>query len=120
LLYLLKQFDKKCYQDLDIGTIKLKIVNYLSSIKDTYILTDINIFQYPNEEKCKEDIFQLQKITNIEYIDYVDINDKSLIFKLDKLILYLIKLNNLYKKYIIKIEEYNSNIINELYKIKFN
>jgi len=119
LLYLLRQFDKKCNKNLSIKTIKIKLINYLDVIKDKKIISKITTFKYPNHKNYEKKINKLQNLNKIKYIKDISFTNNNIIIELDTLIEYLIQLNNIYKDYIIELEKYNINIINEIYKLKF-
>lgn len=117
LIHLLSQFDNKKYDDMEIEELKLKLVNKLDTMKNEEIVFNIHNYECPDYTKCENEINKLNKSTNLEYIEdiYVDTN---IIPKLIPFIEYIIKLNNIYKNYLIDLEKYKINIISELYKIK--
>lgn len=121
LLYLLKQFDKSCNKNLSLPVIKKKLINHLETVKDKKILTKILNYKTPSIDiiELEKKINTLHKKHNIKYIKDISLNNSNIIKKLDKLINYVIELNNIYKNYIIELEKYNINIINEIYKLKF-
>jgi len=125
LLFLLRQFNhsdllntEEYYKNLTISEIKVKLIYHLELIKDKEILSDISSYKYPGFDNYETEIKKIQEKYNINYIDNISINNTDIIVKLDILIKYLIDLNNIYKTYIIELEKYIANIINEFYKLK--
>lgn len=119
LLYLLRQFDNKYTNSLTFEKIKLKLIDHLDTIKEKKIVSKIINIKYPSDKETIKKINILYRNSDIKYIKDIDFHNPYIINKIDILIEFIIKLNNIYKDYIIKLEQYNANIINELYKLKF-
>lgn len=113
LIYLLNKLKINNVDNLSNKKLKTKLINKLNTIENQNINWNINIV-YIDNIYYKKQITNLKKNTKITLIDEID---DDIILYLDKLIYYIINLNNIYKNYIINIEKNKLNIIKELYNI---
>lgn len=119
LLHLLKQLDdtNKCNKNSSLLEIKVRLINHLKNIKNKEIKTDISGLLPPSYIIYEKKILKLHKKHKLKKIQNINLDNKDIIINLDKLIIYLIELNKIYKNYIIELEKYNIHIVNELYKL---